>query len=288
VVEILVHGMVLSGLYAMLALGFMLVFGVARIMNLAHTAFFMAAAYGVFFFQVRLGWGLGPALALTAAAVVAGGLLLLRLFVEPGRERESTVLMSTLAIAILVQEVVVRIFGGAFRTVPATFPGYAVLWGIRVGHQELATSALAVVALLAVWLLLWRTRLGLAIRASAQDRETAALMGVDVVGLGRVVVALGLVLAALAGAAVAPLYAVEPHKWTHPLVIVLAAVVLGGLGSLWGSVLGAVILAFAEVTVVFLVPGGAYLRTGVGLLVMLMVFAVRPQGLFGARLLEER
>lgn len=288
IADIVVHGLVLSGLYAMLAVGFMLVFGVARILNLAHTAFFMAASYGIYFFYSRLQAGMAVAVLVSAAVVVLGGLLLYKLFIEPVREREATVLIATLTLAILLQELMVRLFGGHYRMVPAAFPGYTRLLGVRVGHQELATLVLAGLSLAAIWFLLWRTRLGVAIRAAAQDREVATLMGINVNRVATIVMGLGLVLVALAGAAVAPLYTVEPHKWTHPLVIVLAAVVLGGLGSLRGSVLGAVVLGFAEVLVVFLLPGGGYLRTGVALLIMLGVFLVKPEGLFGVRLVEER
>lgn len=287
IADILVSGLVRSGVYAMLALGFGLVFGVGRILNLAHTAFYMLAAYAIF---ALVGGGLGMPLAavLATLAVAAIGLVLYRLFVEPVRELEATVLLSTLALAVLIQEVCHVLFTADLLFVPPAFPGYTSLAGVRVGHQEVATLVLAVLSLIGVRLLLSRTRLGLAIRACAQDREVANLMGMNVNRVTAIVMALGFLLAALAGLAVAPLYPVEPRMWTHPLVIVLAAVVLGGLGSLKGSVIGAVILAFAEVLVVFLVPGGSYLRTAVALLIMVGVFLLRPEGLFGAAIPEER
>ncbi len=287
VADILVNGLVRGGVYAMLALGFGLAFGVGRILNLAHTAFYMVAAYGVFYFA-GLGVAMPLAAGLSTLVVLALGLLFYKLFIEPVEEMEAAVLIATLAVAILLQELGIAFWGNEPRQVPPVLSGFTRIAGVRVGKQEIVTLALAAVSLVATWVVLSRTKLGLAIRAAAQDREVANLMGINVPRVTTVVTALGLVLAAVAGIAVAPLSTVEPGMWMNPLVIVLAAVVLGGLGNLKGSLVGAVVLAFAEVLVVFLVPGGSYLRTAVALLIMVCVFLVRPQGLFGSSAAEER
>ncbi|HDS29272.1 MAG TPA: branched-chain amino acid ABC transporter permease [Candidatus Acetothermia bacterium] len=285
--SILIQGLILTGTYSMLAVGFSLVFGVGRVLNLAHTAFFMLGSYGIFFF-LGLGAGMPIAILASTVTVVVVGLLLYRLFIDPVREMEATVLIMALAIAVLLQEGLRLLSGGAASLpVPPVFPGFIRILGVRVRNQEIAVLALAVISLTSIWLLLTRTRLGLAIRAAAQDREVANLMGIHVRRITTLVMGLGLVLAALAGAAVAPIRTVEPHMWMHPLVIVLAAVVLGGLGSLKGSLIGAAILAFAEVTVRITIPGGGFLRTAVALAIMLAVFLLRPEGLFGSGVAEE-
>lgn len=287
IADILVNGLVRSSVYAMLALGFGLVFGVGRVLNLAHTAFYMVAAYGVSYF-VGAGLGMPLAAGLSTLVVLAVGLFVYKLLIEPVQEMESTVLIVTLAVAILLQELGIALFGNEPRHVPPTLTRLTRIAGVRVGQQEIVTLALAAASLAATWVVLSRTKLGLAIRAAAQDREVANLMGINVPRVTTVVTGLGLLLAAVAGIAVAPLFTVEPGMWMNPLVIVLAAVVLGGLGSLKGSLVGAVILAFAEVLVVFLLPGGSYLRTAVALLIMVCVFLVRPGGLFGSTTVEER
>lgn len=284
--DIVINGLLLSGIYAMLALGFALVFGVGRLMNLAHTAFFMLASYGIFYFM-SVGAGMALAVLASAVGITVVGIVFYKLFLEPVREMEFTVLIAALAIAVLLQELMLLFFGDRVLFVPAAFPGFTRVFGVRVGNQEIATVVLAMLSLLGTWLLLARTRIGLAIRTSAQDAEVANLMGINVNRVTAIVMAMGLLLASLAGAAVAPLRSVEPEMWMHPLVIVLAAVVLGGLGSLKGSLLGAVILAFAEVSVVFLIPGGSYLRTAVALAIMFAVFLLRPEGLFGSGVAEE-
>ncbi|GAA5334474.1 MULTISPECIES: branched-chain amino acid ABC transporter permease [Thermus] len=283
---ILVNGLVLSGIYGMLALGFALTYGVARILNLAHTAFYMAASYFLFFL---LGYtGFLPAALLAALLVLGLALLAYRFLLEPLREHEATVLIVTIAIALLFQEVLLLLFGGHFRSVPALLPGFVELLGVRVAQQALLALAFAALVLLLAWAFLKGSRIGLAIRAAAQDMEAAELVGVSLSRAGYWAVGLGALLAALAGLAVAPMATLEPHMWTAPLLVVLAAVVLGGLGSLPGALLGAVILAFAEVVVVNLVPGGAFLRTAVALSVLVLVLVLKPEGLFGTSFAEER
>ncbi|APD08296.1 MULTISPECIES: ABC transporter permease subunit [Thermus] len=283
---ILVNGLVLSGIYGMLALGFALTYGVARILNLAHTAFYMAASYALLFL---LGYtGFLPAAFLAALLVLGLALLAYRFFLEPLREHEATILIVTIAIALLLQEVLLLLFGGHFRSVPALLPGFVEILGVRVAQQALLALAFAALVLLLAWAFLKGSRVGLAIRAAAQDMEAAELVGVSLSRAGYWAVGLGALLATLAGLAVAPMATLEPHMWTAPLLVVLAAVVLGGLGSLLGALLGALILAFAEVVVVNLVPGGAFLRTAVALLVLVLVLVFKPEGLFGASFAEER
>jgi len=283
---ILVNGLVLSGIYGMLALGFALTYGVARILNLAHTAFYMVAAYALFFF---LGWtGFAGAALLGVLIVLLLALAAYGLLLEPLREHEATVLIVTIALALLLQEVVLLLFGGHFRSVPALLPGYVEVLGVRVAQQALLALGFAAAVLLAAWALLKGTRLGLGIRAAAQDQEAAELVGISLSRAGYWAVGLGALLAALAGLAVAPMATLEPHMWNPPLLVVLAAVVLGGLGSLPGALSGALVLAFAEVLVVNLVPGGAFLRTAVALFIMVLVLVARPEGLFGVGFAEEQ
>ncbi|MFD3004844.1 MULTISPECIES: branched-chain amino acid ABC transporter permease [Thermus] len=283
---ILVNGLVLSGIYGMLALGFALTYGVARILNLAHTAFYMAAAYALFFFLGLMGFA--PAALLSALLVLGLALLAYWFFLEPLKEYEATVLIVTIALALLLQEVALLLFGGHFRSVPALLPGFVEILGVRVAQQALLALLFAGGVLLLAWAFLKGTRLGLSIRAAAQDQEAAELLGISLSRAGYWAVGLGALLAALAGLAVAPMATLEPHMWMPPLLVVLAAVVLGGLGSLPGALLGALVLAFAEVTVVNLVPGGAFLRTAVALLILVLVLVLRPEGLFGASFAEER
>jgi branched-chain amino acid transport system permease protein len=162
------------------------------------------------------------------------------------------------------------------------------LLGIAIPWQRLLILIVAAATLASVWLLLYRTRLGLAIRATANDLEVANLMGMDVNGVAMLTVAISVALAAVAGVAVAPVFVVDPFMWLAPLVTVLSIVVLGGLGSIHGSLIGALVIGYVEAITVFLLPQGAFLKGAVALSIMVIVLLVRPEGLFGVAFEEER
>lgn len=286
--DILVTGLVNSGVYALLAVGFSLIFGVARIVNIAHTAFYMLAAY--LFYALLTGTGLGFAASalLAVLGVTALSVLCYRLVIEPVREHEAAVLISTIALALIFQELMLVIFGGHYLGIPSTLEGVVRLFGVSIPYQRLLILAVAAVMLGLVWFLLYRTRLGLAIRATANDLEVANLMGMNVHRVAMATVAISVALAAVAGVVVAPVFVVDPFMWLAPLVTMLAIVVLGGLGSMKGSLIGALIIGYVEAITVFAVPAGAYLKGAVALLIMVVVLLARPEGLFGVAFEEER
>src|SRR6266545_1911118 len=286
--DILVTGLVNGGVYALLALGFSLIFGVARIVNIAHTAFYMLAAYALYALAVQAGLSLAVAIPLSVIAVVAISLACYKLVIEPVRRHEAAVLIATIALGLIFQESLLIAFGGHYLGVPAILDGFASVLGVRVSYQRLVVLAAVALVLAAVWLLLNRTRLGLAIRAAANDLEVANLMGINVDRVAMLTVAFSAALAAVAGAVVAPVFVVDPFMWLPPLVTMLAIVVLGGLGSLKGSLIGAFVIGFVEAITVFAVPAGAYLKGAVALLIMVVVLLVRPEGLYGVAFEEER
>ena len=283
-----VQALVTGGVYALLAVGFSLIFGVARMVNLAHTSFLMLAAYGMFYTTYRLGLDVFTAILITLVATTIIGLASYKLFIDRIREHQVTVMLITLALATIFQECMILAFGAHFREAPTLIPGYIEVMGVKVSYQHLLTIAVVAVVLFAMWVLLSRTKLGIAIRATAQDTEIANLMGIDVSNILLVTMGIAAALAAIAGIVVAPLWVVYPYMWMSPLVMIMAIVVLGGLGSIKGSLIGAFIIGFVEVAVVFYLPGGSFLRGAIALLVMVVILVVRPEGLYGVVFEEER
>ena len=286
--DILVTGLVNGGVYALLAVGFSLIFGVARIVNIAHTAFYMLAAYCFYVLLVNVGLGF----VLSAIAAVGGVTLLsvlcYRLVIEPVREHEAAVLIATIALALVFQELMLFAFGGNYLGIPSTLEGVVSIAGVSIPYQRLLILVVAAAMLAGTWTLLYRTRLGLAIRATANDIEVASLMGMNIGRVAMATVAISVALAAIAGVVVAPVFVVDPFMWLAPLVTMLAIVVLGGLGSLKGSLIGALIIGYVEAITVFLLPAGAFLKGAVALSIMVVVLLVRPEGLFGVAFEEER
>jgi branched-chain amino acid transport system permease protein len=179
-------------------------------------------------------------------------------------------------------------YGGNFLGVPSTIEGVMRLGGVAIPYQRLLILVVAAVMLAVTWFFLYRTRVGLAIRATANDLEVANLMGMNVHRMAMVTVAFSVGLAAIAGVVATPVTSIHPFMWLDPLVTMLAIVVLGGLGSLKGSIIGALIIAYVEAITVFTLPEGAHLKGVAALGIMVAVLLARPEGLFGVAFEEER
>ena len=288
IINIIIGGLINGSTFALLAIGFSLIFGVARIVNFAHTAFYMVAAYCIYVVTQLMGlqpiWGMVAAIIL----VTLLGMVSYKFLINPIREHEGAVLIATIALAMIFQEVMSLIFTGTYLSVPSLIGGYFKLLGVKVFYQQLLTFCAALLIMAVLWVFLMRTNVGLAIRSTAQDREVANLMGINEARVAMITMGLSVALAGFTGAIIVPLTVLEPQMWTPPLIMMMAVVVLGGLGSLKGSFIGAYILGFAEALVVFLAPMGAYLKGPVALSIMILVLLVRPEGLFGVAFEEER
>jgi branched-chain amino acid transport system permease protein len=283
---ILINGLVIGGVYSMLAIGFSLVFGVARIMNLAHTAFYMVSTFLIFVLTKMAGFSPLISLSLAVPAIGILGVLCYKLCFDRVKGQETAIMIISLALAMLLQEILLLIFEADLRSIPPFVPGLVEIARVKIMFQDLFVIAISFVTMIGVWLLLSKTTLGNAIRAVSEDKEVANLMGIDVSRICLMTMAISSMLAGIAGGVSNPM--VEPFMWLHPLTIVLAAVLLGGLGSVKGSVIGAYILGFVESALVFLIPGGSFLKGSVSLSTMVIVLLIRPEGLYGIIFEEER
>ena len=285
---VIVLTLVRGGVYCLLAVGFSLIYGNARIINLAHTGFFMVATYGLFYFTRELGLGIIPSIALTVPAVTLLGILAYRFLINPIRMHPGAVLLMTVALAMAFEELMLELFSSQYQSVYPYIPGYRLILGVRVLNQHLVILGIVAVVIIMVWLILTKTKLGVALRATAQDAEIANLMGISVPRTLMITMGIATALAGIAATAVAPMWTIYPGMWTPPLVMIMVIVVLGGLGSIKGSVIGAFIIALVEVLVITQMSRYIYLTTVFATVVMVIVLVVRPGGLFGVMFEEER
>lgn len=285
---ILLRGAMVGAVYASLAVGFSLIFGVARIVNLAHTAFFMLAAYMLFTATSMLGLNTFVSIVISIVLVTVVGVACYKAFLERIREHEGAVILMTVALALAFQELMLLLFSGVYRGVAPFIAGNVDIIGVTIPIQQLLIVGITAVCLLAVAAFLYWTNLGLAVRVTAQDKEVTNLMGINGNRTAMVSMALAVALAAVAGAVVAPTYVISPQMWAHPLVMMFAAVILGGLGSMKGGFVGAFILGYVEVLVVFLIPEGSFIKGAVALAIVVVILFLRPEGLFGVTFEEER
>lgn len=286
--DILISGIQLGSIYTILAIGFSLILGSARIVFLTYAVFYMLVGYFWYIFNTGFGTNLILNAILAVLTTIALGLGTYKLCVERIRQHEITVILITLALAFFFEEWMLLIFGSQHRSVPPFIKGYIEVLGVKVLNQYLLTLGVSIILLILIWIFLWKTKLGIAIRATSQDREIVNLMGINEKRISMITVGLGVALAAISGVMVAPIYLLEPTMWTEPFVMILAIVVLGGLGSIKGSIIGAYILGYAQVFLVYFVPMGTFIRTSVALAAMIIVLLIRPEGMFGILFEEER
>jgi branched-chain amino acid transport system permease protein len=282
VTEILIYGAVTSAVYAMLAVGFTLVFGVARTVNLAHGSFYALGAYAAYFLTSRLYVPLIVAAVLAVVLVAAFGVAVERILIRPLR-RASTlaVLMITLATSLVVDQLLFLIFGSEYRNVPAFVTGKVRIAGVDIGGQRVLAFVVSSALLSALWLFIRQTRLGAAILALAQDREAAEYVGIPSDRIFAIVMGLSAALAAFAGVLAAPFMTVQPGMGLLPMVKAFTIVIVGGLGSIPGSILASLMLGYAETVVAYGISTSW--TEMVSLVAVFLTLVFRPSGLFGKR-----
>lgn len=280
-VQILVYGAVISAIYGMLAVGFTLIFGVARILNLAHGSFYALGAYLVYGLTANAHLPLWLACLLAVPLVGMFGVVVERVLVRPLRRSMLAVLLITLAVALLVEQALLLIFGSEARNVPSMVDATYHFAGVDISAQRLLALAGGVAILTGLWLFMQHTRLGSAILAIAQDAEAAQYMGIPSDRIYSLVMGLSAAIAASAGILVAPFQTVIPGMGLLPLVKAFAIVVVGGLGSIPGSIVGALLLGYSETIIAFQVS--IEWSQIVSVAAVFTTLVLRPSGFFGKR-----
>jgi len=288
VLALSVSAILLAGFYSAMAYGLGLIYGVLRVVNLAHGGIIMAAAYLTWLLYTRL--GIDPYLAIPVALVVfflAGvGLYkgLVR-FLPRGAAGGVQSLLLLFGVWLLIRNAAYLLFSGDDQAVRTSYSTASVsILGSSYSLNRVLVFVIALVAMVVLHQFLTRTYTGKAIRAVAQNPDSCTLVGIDVERVYTLTFGLGTALAGLAGLLASTLFAFNPSFGAGELLKSFVIIVLGGLGSIVGIALGAVVLAFAEVFSIYVVP--SYLTAAVGFVLLVVVLVVRPGGLFGQRVLR--
>jgi branched-chain amino acid transport system permease protein len=275
-----VDGLMVGGLYATVAVGVTLVFGIMGILNFAHGQMVMLGAY-VAFYSVTAGWGFWPGLALAGLSIALFGLILERLIFRHTLTDHMAGLTASLGIIMVVENLASAIFTPDHRTFDPPLAGSVQIAGMTLSAQRLLVLALVLLLVGTFYLFLQKTRFGKSIRAMGQNRTGAALVGVQITHVTAMVFAIGSAMAGAAGVLYGSLFAITPYMAAGPLMKGLILTVLGGLGSVPGAVAAGFLLGLAESF------GSRYLsasfRDGYGFILMIVTLLYFPTGLFGAR-----
>ncbi len=277
------NGVTTGAVYALIALGLTLIYGVLHIINFAHGAALMVALYAVYFLKNRAGIDPYLALPLVVAAMFALGYGLQRIVINrAGHGKDENILLVTLGLAIVLENLALLFFKSDTRTIETAY----TLTTVAVGPATIALTKLVAFAgaLAAATVLLWvvhRTDLGRAIRAVAKETQGARLMGIDVEHVYAMSFGIGLACVGAAACFLLPAYYVNPQVGSGFVLVAFTIVVLGGMGSFAGALLGGLLIGIVESL------GGLFLGESLGQIgifaIFIAVLLFRPQGLLGAR-----
>ncbi len=286
ILQSIVNGLIQGGFFALFAVGLVLIFGVMSVVNFAHGELVMVGAYTIWLLHAQNGLPFIPAIGVAIGLVTIIGLLMERFLFRPTRDDPLAGLICSIGVLFILQVVATLVGGdGPSKQVPPPFHGTMVIFdSLRIPYQRIFSLAVSIAALSTLWYFLTRTKLGWALRAVALDREAAALQGININRISMIAIGVGGALAGLAGALMAPLTNINPHMGHNVIITAFIVTIVGGVGSLSGAVLAAVLYALFHtfVTVYF----GGTVATICGLILMVVVLIVKPTGIMGVRVSE--
>lgn len=287
VAQSLASGILVGALYGLAAVGLSLVFGVTKILNVSHGELLMLGGYTSFWLFTLMGVDPFTSLPLSMFALILIGLvvyqlLFSRLIKLPTEDKIRTSLLVGFGLGLILQNVALRLWTADNRSITPPYAGAALtILGVRLPYVRIVSLVIALVFLLALQLFLQRTYTGKAIRATAQDWEAATLMGINISRIYLLSFVLGAALAGAAGTLVAVGYSVEPVMGLHWTLKALIVLVMGGVGSIAGTLVGGLILGVSEAAAAVWINSNY--RHVVGLAIFILVLLFRPQGLFGTK-----
>lgn len=283
--EIIINGAAASSIYAMMAVGVTLIFGVSRVVNFAHGAFYALGAYYFYWFTVTLGFSIWIGMVASIVAIVATSVIVNKFFIAPTRNNIILVWMMTFALAFVIREIVILVAGVQPLALKSIWPGTANIFGTIIERQRIGIICVAIVCLISLWIFLKHSRYGRALRAVAQNEKSAALMGISVEHAYTIVLALSVTLAALAAILIAPISIIEPDMGLNVLLMAFTVVILGGIGSVGGTFVASLIIGFGDTLISYFISPRFVTVFALG--IVFLVLLIRPVGLAGLPI-EER
>jgi branched-chain amino acid transport system permease protein len=279
VAQTIVNILMLSSIYILVALGFALLLNVLGILNFTHAAIYMVGGYVCY--QLAVVVGLNQWVSLFVSMIIVGllGLLLEKFFFRPFLKDMNRIVIITLALIVILEATINVTVGSYIRRIPAFVPGVLRSGGISVSGDRLATFFVGSILLLGTILFIRKTKTGLQMLAISQDIDGAALRGIRIQRIFAVTTAIGCALAAVAGSLMGAVLSLSPYMGDYMLVKAIEIVILAGIGSIGGVLVGGLILGAVDATLPLLISGSA--TDLIGLCIIIVILLFRPQGLFG-------
>ena len=275
----ILNGLASSGIYILVALGMTLVLSIMGIVQMSHGEIYMIGAYCVYYLVVGL--KINFFLALLIAIVFVGfiGVVIERIFFRPFREDFDRAVIISIGLILVLQNIILSIAGGDPRSYRSPIKGVLRIFGTAISYERLFIVLTGIVLLVALFLFIRKTKTGQAMLAISQEREGAALQGINIDRLSSIAMFLGCGLAAIAGALVGALFSMSPTMGTFALMKGIAVIVLGGLGSIPGAVIGGLIIGLIDGVVPVYTTSHVAGLIGFAAIILILIF--RPQGIAG-------
>ncbi len=285
---LIIYGIINSFVFVLIAIGFALVYGISRLPNFAHGALYILAGFLTWSFLLKLGLNYATSIILALIIVAGIGAAVYRFLLVRIRGMEASEIIASLAIGFAIMEGLrFAGFRGKTYTLPTFLEGTITIADVPVDFQRLIIIGVGILLIVVLWLFTHYTKVGLALRAIAQDEHAALMLGIDSDLTALIALALGSFLAGLAAIVILPLGSITVGAGYNILINAIAVCIIGGLGSLGGAVLASFILGFAQSLTVHFV--GAQWQMVVALLSIIIILIARPSGLLGRQKeLEER
>jgi branched-chain amino acid transport system permease protein len=282
ILNLVIYTFITGSIYCVIALGFSLVFGVAEVLNLMHGVYYMISGYFVYTYYMVFN-DMTIAVVLAILSTTAFGAISY-IIIYPALESPFKTLISTFAVGGAVSEILFIVYGVTTYGIPNILPGGFMVLNIPVIKQAVLAAGIALLVFGCFILFLKRSDMGRAMRAVAQNEDIAKLCGIDINVVKFTTITTAAFLSSVAGAFYLPLQSLHPALWMKITVLSFVIVVLGGMGSFGGLLMSSYIIAFTEYATTLSFAEGSYIKTGVYLLIMVVILMFRPQGLFGKNL----
>jgi branched-chain amino acid transport system permease protein len=273
------NGLMSAAIYILIAMGLTLVLSILGIVQLAHGEIYMLGAYGAYFFCTMAGLHFLPALLASMVATGVLGIGLEKIFFRPFRSDPERAVIVAIGLILFLQQAVFMAVGGVSKSLPNSFSGVIRAGGIVIPIERLIIVLAAIVLIVFLLLLINKTKMGQAMVAVSQDRDSASLYGIDIDRTSAFAMFLGCFLAAAAGGLVGSITGISPGMGGVALIKGIAVIILGGLGSITGAVIGGFIIGMIDgIVPIFF---STQVSSVTGFLIIIVILILRPRGLMG-------
>ncbi|MCX8027232.1 MAG: branched-chain amino acid ABC transporter permease [Thermodesulfovibrionales bacterium] len=283
IISIIINGLLIGCIYSLIAVGLTVIFGVMRIINMFHGDAVMLGMYSAYLLHEK--YGISPYISpiITAPAFLVIGLAIYKILEPiPPKQREMSSLIITLGISFVTATLAMLIWTADYRTVNLSYSQEVFdIFGTRIGYPAFFSSAFSVILIIAFYFFMTKTFLGMSIRATAIDPVSASLFGVNVKVISMLTFGIGLVLAGVAGAILSPIFYIYPFVGSNFVIKAFTIVVLGGMGSVTGALIGGLLLGVSEALASTFLEYS--MKDIIAFIIFLSVLIFKPSGILGGK-----